>query len=88
VLGEDGELGLSATARPRASRAVAGYKRQTRVTKRGDDVTTEHRVEVRLWDKVRALEMAMKHLGLLTERLEVKSTGPQTWIVGGRTIIF
>jgi hypothetical protein len=34
------------------------------------DGTQEDVVEVRLWDKLRALEMLAKHFALLTERLE------------------
>jgi len=34
------------------------------------DHTQEDVVEVKLWDKLRALEMAAKHFALLTERIE------------------
>ena len=36
-----------------------------------DGSTTEQTVKVRTWDKVRALELLAKHLGLLTEQVNV-----------------
>ncbi len=36
-----------------------------------DGGTTEQTVKVRTWDKVRALELLAKHLGLLTEQVNV-----------------
>jgi phage terminase small subunit len=83
-----GQLAVAKTAEPRASRAVASVKRKTRYVKNADgSFEPEHTLEYRLWDKPKALGLAMKHLGLLVDRVEVTKREPQTWVVGGRTII-
>ena len=46
---------------------------------RGDDVQGDV-VEVRLWDKLRALEMATKHFGLLRDRLEHQGDIVIRWV--------
>jgi phage terminase small subunit len=87
--GRDGRLGLSKQAQPRATRAVSAVKRKTRWVrndKGGYDEETQ--TEIRLYDKTRVLPLAMKHLGLLVDRVEVKHTEPQTWVIGGRSITF
>ena len=41
----------------------------------GDATVEESTVKVRVWDKVRALELLAKHLGLLTEQVDHKHSG-------------
>lgn len=62
-----GELTLAEDAPEDAMRAVASVKTTVQGTKR----TTEFR----LWDKNAAIEKAMKHAGLLTERHEHSGPG-------------
>lgn len=61
---EHGNLILAEGAPADAFRAVASVKRKIRITKLGEVQTTEVDVEFRLWDKARAIDMALKHLGL------------------------
>ena len=67
----DGQLALTGGAAKRASRAVSSVRTRTVTRGVGAHAVTERTVEVKLWDKNRALELAMKHLRLLVERVEV-----------------
>ena len=49
--------------------AIDVVRERTRAV--GDTTVEESTVKVRVWDKVRALELLMKHLGLLTEQVNV-----------------
>jgi hypothetical protein len=52
---------------------LAGFEVLIKNAKAGDGVTdTIHKFK--LWDKVRAIELYMKHRGMLIEKLEVKDT--------------
>lgn len=46
--------------------AIAGYK------------TTQYGVEIKLHDKVKALELLGKHLGLFTEKISIAAIDPET----------
>jgi phage terminase small subunit len=84
-----GQIKLAPGAQMRATRALSSVRRKSRRVRDGDGgFTTEHEIEFRLWDKTKALGLAMKHLGLLTDRIEVTNRDPQTWAIGGRTIVF
>lgn len=50
------------------ARSISSVKLRTTKDKDGKPVTT---VEVRFWDKLRALELLAKHLGLLHEKIQV-----------------
>jgi hypothetical protein len=80
---------LAPGAQPRATRAVAGVKRKTRYVKNASGgYDREHEIEFRLWDKTKALGLAMKHLGLLVDRVEIKDMTPQSWVIGGHRLDF
>jgi len=67
-VGDDGRVTVRDGKPKRLTRAVASVKRRTTHSTNGDGETvTEHHTEYRLWDKPRALELAMKHLGMLNE---------------------
>lgn len=70
IVDDAGNLALAPGAHPDAMKAVASVKRTVDVAKNG---TITRRVEFRLWDKNAALANALKHLGLLIERVEVKA---------------
>ncbi len=55
-----------------------------------EDGTEIRRTEIKLWDKLRALKLMAKHLGMLDPRLAVvaKVTPQQVWKIGGREIRF
>jgi phage terminase small subunit len=55
---------------PPAVRACIASIKTTKKNLTVGDGAQEDVVEVRLWDKLRALEMAAKHFALLTERVE------------------
>jgi phage terminase small subunit len=55
---------------PPAVRATIASVKTTKKNLTVGDGTQEDVVEVRLWDKLRALEMAAKHFALLTDRLD------------------
>jgi phage terminase small subunit len=57
---------------PEARAAIAGFDLEELWDGRGPKRKQVGRVrKVRFWDKPRALELLAKHLGLLTERLQV-----------------
>jgi Terminase small subunit len=53
-----------------AVRAAIASVKSTKKNLTVGDGTQEEVVEVRLWDKLRALEIAAKHFALLTDRLD------------------
>lgn len=63
---------------PPTLRACIASVKTTKKNLTAGDGIQEDVVEVRLWDKIRAIEMAAKHHGLLTEKLDV--TGAVTFI--------
>lgn len=55
--------------------AVAGFEVLIKNAKAGDGVTdTIHKFK--LWDKVKAIELYMRHYGMLVDKLEVKDVNP------------
>lgn len=67
---DTGDLTLAEGAPPLAYRAVSSVKKKVRQTVDGD-MTIE--TEIRLWDKVGALRLTAQHLGMLTDKLEIKA---------------
>ena len=63
VTDADGTVSVREGAPTRLLRALAAVKRRTTQHTTNGTTTTEHHVEIKLWDKPRALELAMKHLG-------------------------
>jgi phage terminase small subunit len=62
VIDEDGHVAVAEGAPSNASRAVSSIKRKTRTTTTRDgDALVEHTTELRLWDKVSALEKLAKY---------------------------
>jgi phage terminase small subunit len=61
---EQGELVLAEGAPADAFKAIASVKRKIRIVKLNEVTTTEIDIEFRLVDKVRGIDMAMKHLGI------------------------
>ena len=61
---------------PDVMKAVSSIKRRTRryVEGKGPDAQPVEieEMEYRLWDKTRAIEMGMKHLGLMFDRLKIE----------------
>lgn len=76
VIDDDGQVDVSADARPGAIRAVQSIKRRRRVESRlgGEEVETVE-TDIRLWNKNTALQDLGKHLGLYTERIDVTTKG-------------
>ena len=66
-LRDDGRVLLSGRALPSATRALSSVKRKTKHYSVKDEPVTEHDVEVKLWNKPRALEMLARHLGLFQD---------------------
>lgn len=56
---------------PTEVRACIASVKVTKKNLTAGDGVMEDVVEIKLWDKIRALEMAAKYHGLLTERLDV-----------------
>ena len=74
----EGQLKRTPGAPNEASRAIQSMKRKvTAVSENGNDEKkiTESAVEFRLYDKVRALELIGKHLGMFIEQVDIKSGG-------------
>lgn len=95
LMTEDGRLALKDATKLRALRAVASVKRKTRTrTDKDGETTTEHELEYRLWDKVRALELAAKHLGMIKPdganvQVNVAVQQAQVWQLGeGKKLVF
>lgn len=82
VVREDGSVTLREGAGKRATRAVQSVKRKVRIVRDRNRLDGDGRpvevevedVEIKLWDKARALEVLARHLGLLKDRVEV--SGP------------
>lgn len=73
----DGTVDVKSDSDSRSIRAVSGLKRKVKryTNKAGEPSSEIEEVEIKLWDKTRAVEMAMKHLGLLaTDKLELTLT--------------
>jgi len=64
-----------------AAAAVAGIEVVKRNVDSGDGKIDDV-IKVKLWDKVRALEMLFKHLGLLVERLDHTGEIKISWEAG------
>ena len=62
-----GHVVLAAEAAPSATRALSSVKRKTKQYMQKDEPVTEHDVEVKLWNKINALEQLARHLGLFDE---------------------
>lgn len=52
-----------------ATKAIAGVRHKKM---RGKDGFESEEIEYKLWDKTRAIEMGMKHLGLMFDRLKIE----------------
>lgn len=76
VIDDEGNVTLSADAPPDAMRAVSSVKRRT--LRRGKDLV-EVVTELRLWSKPDAIRLALQHLGMLTNRVEL-AAAPQVTI--------
>lgn len=72
TVSDEGVLTLSPGAPPDAMRAVASIKRKVVYQKNG---SVERTVEYRLWDKNSALDKAMKHLGIISDKVDHTSGG-------------
>ncbi len=82
-----GSVSVVAGAPEYAVRAVSS----TKCTVTDDEDGTEiRRTEIKLWDKLSALRLMAKHLGMLDARLTVdaKVTQDQVWKIGDREIRF
>jgi len=66
-VGDDGRVVLTGEAAQSATRALSSVKRKTKQFMQKGELVTEHDVEVKLWNKPRALEMMGRHLGLFKE---------------------
>jgi phage terminase small subunit len=72
VIDAEGNVAVREGADPAAIRAVSRIKRRKRVIPRqGDDPIVEYDTEIALWDKNPAIEKAMKHLGILKDRVDL-----------------
>jgi phage terminase small subunit len=74
----EGQLKRTPGAPNEASRAIQSMKRKViAVTENGNEEKqiTESAVEFKLYDKVRALELIGKHLGMFIEQVDIKSGG-------------
>jgi phage terminase small subunit len=66
-----GDAKAPAALTPDQGACLAGFEVLIKNAKAGDGVTdTIHKFK--LWDKVRALELYMKHYGMLVEKIELK----------------
>ncbi len=82
-----GSVDVVPGAAEHAVRAVSSI--ECTVTKDEDGTETRH-TEIRLWDKLSALTMMAKHLGMLDARLTVECevTHHQVWKIGDTEISF
>ncbi len=82
-----GSVDVVPGAAEHAVRAISSIKRT--VTEDEDGTETRH-TEIKLWDKLRALKLMAKHLGMLDARLTVKAkiTHSQVWKIGDTEIRF
>lgn len=63
----DGEVTVKEGVPQGAMRAISAIKRKTHVDSAGN---VTHEVDIKLWDKVGSIQLAMKHLGMLKEHVE------------------
>jgi phage terminase small subunit len=54
---------------PQSTKAISGVRHKRT---RGKDGFESEEIEYKLWDKTRAIEMGMKHLGLMFDRLKIE----------------
>lgn len=70
-------------------RAVQSVKHTVKEDERGNRT---YMLELKLWSKPAAIQLAMRHMGMLHDELNVNMRGSvehkQVWDVGGRTIEF
>jgi len=71
VVTADGELELADGVDPLASRAVASVRKRVKNRRRGDAQADGIDTEFKLWNKLDALRLLMKHLGMLDRRVTV-----------------
>lgn len=72
TLDESGKISIKPDAPSSALRAVSSVKHKVKRSTRKDSDYEEVETEYRLWDKPKAVELSMKHLGLTgTDKLEV-----------------
>lgn len=71
-----------------AMRAVSAVKHIVVVNEDGETVT--HTTEFKMWNKVDALRLVMKSLGMLDDRIQIdgKVETTQTWKIGDREVKF
>ena len=85
-----GDLALKDPEKPCAMGAVSSIKRKTR----HKDGESEYELEFRLWDKVRALELLAKHLGMIKPdstnvQVNVGIQQAQVWTLeDGKQLVF
>jgi len=82
-----GRVSVVPGAAEHAVRAISSI--ECTVTKDEDGTETRH-TEIKLWDKLSALKLMAKHLGMLDARLTVECevTHHQVWKIGDREISF
>ena len=71
VVTADGELGLADGVDPLASRAIASVRKRVRHRGRVDAQADGIDTEFKLWNKLDALRLLMKHLGMLDRTVTV-----------------
>jgi phage terminase small subunit len=74
VLDDSGNVRLAAHAPAQALRAVSSIKRRVTTRGTGDNASTTHEVELKLWSKPETLRMAGQHLGMFKEQHEHSGT--------------
>jgi len=78
---ENGELiALDRMSKEQAS-AIAGVKTITRTTVSGEDILTEVRLEYRLIDRLKAIELIARHWGLFEKDNEQQKAEPQPLVL-------
>jgi phage terminase small subunit len=69
----DGAVTVKPDAPSDALRAVAKIRRKTRIIPQpGKEDIVVHETEISLWDKNSAIEKAMKHLGIISDKVETR----------------
>lgn len=72
TVSEGGRIVETANAPENAIRAVSSVKHKVRRWKGKSGETEEEETEFRLWPKDKAVEMSMRHLGLMVDRLKIE----------------
>lgn len=73
---ENGNVTLADGAPADALRAVSRIKKKTRAIPQDDgDAIIEHETEIALWDKNSAIDKAMKHLGIISDKVDHTTGG-------------